>query len=163
MMDMKAPETDARSGPVDRYLTALHRRISGISDGAIATYIPELAKVDPDLFGIAIATVDGRVYTAGHASVPFTIQSISKAFVYGYTLAEYGRDYVLSRIGVEPTGEAFNSIRLAPDNPKAHYQLALALRQAGATADANTHFAEAQRLAPYLRPPATPRDKSGRK
>ena len=112
MMDMKAPETDARSGPVDRYLTALHRRISGITDGAIATYIPELAKVDPDLFGIAIATVDGRVYTAGHASVPFTIQSISKAFVYGYTLAEYGRDYVLSRIGVEPTGEAFNSIVL---------------------------------------------------
>lgn len=112
MMDTKAPGFDVLSGPVDRYLATLHRRMSGIGDGNIATYIPELAKVDPDLFGIAIATVDGRVYTAGDASIPFTIQSISKAFVYGYTLAEYGRDYVLSRIGVEPTGEAFNSIVL---------------------------------------------------
>lgn len=112
MMDMKAPALQVPAGPVDRYLGMLHRRIAGDSEGAIATYIPELAKVDPELFGIAIATVDGQVYTVGDAGVPFTIQSISKAFVYGYTLAEYGRDYVLSRIGVEPTGEAFNSIVL---------------------------------------------------
>ncbi len=112
-MDMNALSAlEATVGPVDRYLATLHRRISEVKDGAIATYIPELAKVDPDLFGIAIATVDGRVYTTGDAAVPFTIQSISKTFVYGYTLAEYGRDYVLSRIGVEPTGEAFNSIVL---------------------------------------------------
>jgi glutaminase len=111
-MDMKVAAADGLGGPIDRYLAALHRRIGTVRDGAIATYIPQLAKVDPELFGIAIATVDGRVYTAGDAGVPFTIQSISKAFVYGYTLAEYGRDYVLSRIGVEPTGEAFNSIVL---------------------------------------------------
>jgi glutaminase len=109
---MKSSPTEAIAGPVDRYLSALHGRIADVTDGAIATYIPELAKVDPELFGIAIATVDGRVYTTGDARVPFTIQSISKAFVYGYTLAEYGREYVLSRIGVEPTGEAFNSIVL---------------------------------------------------
>ena len=109
---MKVAAADGLGGPIDRYLAALHRRIGEVRDGAIATYIPELTKVDPELFGIAIATVDGRVYTAGDAGVPFTIQSISKAFVYGYTLAEYGREYVLSRIGVEPTGEAFNSIVL---------------------------------------------------
>lgn len=56
--------------------------------------------------------MDGKVYTAGDADQTFTIQSISKAFVYGYALAEYGRDAVLAHIGVEPTGEAFNSIVL---------------------------------------------------
>ena len=112
-MDTRAPENALASvGPIDHYLTALHSRIAGVTDGEIATYIPELAKVDPELFGIAIATVDGKVYTVGDSAYSFTIQSISKAFVYGYTLAEYGRDYVLSRIGVEPTGEAFNSIIL---------------------------------------------------
>jgi glutaminase len=99
-------------GPIDEYLRNLHGRISGIDEGAVATYIPELAKADPHHFGIAIATVDGKVYTVGDADVPFTIQSISKAFVYGYALAEYGRDTVLAHVGVEPTGEAFNSIVL---------------------------------------------------
>ena len=101
-----------QTGPVDRYLRALHERASANTGGDIATYIPELARVDPGLFGIAVATVDGKVYTAGDATSPFTIQSISKAFVYGYTLAEYGREFVLSHVGVEPTGEAFNSIVL---------------------------------------------------
>jgi glutaminase len=99
-------------GPIDEYLRSLHNRISATDEGAVATYIPELAKADPHHFGIAIATVDGKVYTVGDADVPFTIQSISKAFVYGYALAEYGRDTVLAHVGVEPTGEAFNSIVL---------------------------------------------------
>lgn len=99
-------------GPIDQYLADLHARLSAVTEGEIATYIPELARVDPDAFGIAIATVDGKVYTAGDAGQTFTIQSISKAFIYGYALAEYGRDFVLAHIGVEPTGEAFNSIVL---------------------------------------------------
>jgi|SRR5579871_1281065 len=105
--------TDFRAGgPIDHYLADLHARIAAVTDGAIATYIPELAKADPEKFGIAVATVDGRVYTVGDADLPFTIQSISKAFIYGYALAEYGRAAVLSHVGVEPTGEAFNSIVL---------------------------------------------------
>lgn len=112
-MDIQAPASALSSiGPIDHYLAGLHERIAGVTDGEIATYIPELARADPELFGIAIATVDGKVYTVGDADHAFTIQSISKAFVYGYNLAEYGRDFVLSRIGVEPTGEAFNSIVL---------------------------------------------------
>jgi len=111
-MDIGTAALEPGTTPIDRYLAELHARVAANGDGAIATYIPELAKVDPNLFGIAIATVDGRVYTAGDALTPFTIQSISKTFVYGYTLAEYGREFVLSRIGVEPTGEAFNSIVL---------------------------------------------------
>jgi glutaminase len=99
-------------GPIDHYLADLHARTRAITDGTIATYIPELAKADPEAFGIAVATVDGKVYTAGDADQHFTIQSISKAFIYGYALAEYGRPAVLSHVGVEPTGEAFNAIVL---------------------------------------------------
>jgi glutaminase len=105
--------TDFRAGgPIDHYLADLHARTRAVTDGVIATYIPELAKADPDTFGIAVATVDGKVYTVGDADLLFTIQSISKAFIYGYALAEYGREAVLSHVGVEPTGEAFNSIVL---------------------------------------------------
>jgi glutaminase len=100
------------AGPIDQYLATLHARLHDLRDGEVATYIPELAKVDPDLFGIAIATVDGKVYAAGDSERTFTIQSTSKPFIYGYILAEYGREAVLKHIGVEPTGEAFNSILL---------------------------------------------------
>jgi glutaminase len=99
-------------GPIDHYLADLYTRTRAIRDGAIATYIPELAKADPEILGIAVATVDGKVYTAGNADHFFTIQSVSKPFIYGYALAEYGREAVLSHVGVEPTGEAFNSIVL---------------------------------------------------
>ena len=112
-MDISVEPNDKTfDGPIDDYLTDLHRQVQSIRDGAIADYIPELARADPNTFGIAIATVDGKVYTAGDSDYLFTIQSISKAFIYGYTLAEYGREHVISRIGVEPTGEAFNSIVL---------------------------------------------------
>jgi len=107
-----APESGGFPDPVQDYLTDLHFRISRMGGGSVASYIPELAKADPNLCGMAIATVDGKVYTAGDADVPFTIQSVSKAFVYGYALERYGRETILQRVGVEPTGEAFNSIVL---------------------------------------------------
>lgn len=103
---------EVSTGPVDQYLAALHERLTELRDGDVATYIPELAKADPELFGIAIATVDGKVYSVGNANQTFTIQSTSKAFIYGYILAKYGREAVLEHVGVEPTGEAFNSIVL---------------------------------------------------
>src|SRR5215467_5168980 len=100
------------AGPVQDYLAELHRRISQLRAGKVADYIPELSKADPDLFGIALATVDGKLYTTGNAEHAFTIQSVSKPFMYGYALEEHGRDFVLRHVGVEPTGEAFNSIVL---------------------------------------------------
>jgi glutaminase len=115
-MDMIAGDHQAdagrSAGPIDHYLATLHTRLKELRDGEVANYIPELAKADPDLFGIAIATVDGKVYATGDSERTFTIQSTSKAFIYGYILAEYGRDAVLKHIGVEPTGDAFNSILL---------------------------------------------------
>jgi glutaminase len=98
--------------PVEDYLAELHSRVSALTGGKPADYIPELGKANPAHFGIAIATIDGEVYTVGDVEQAFTIQSVSKPFMYGYALNRYGRDAVLKRVGVEPTGEAFNSIVL---------------------------------------------------
>jgi glutaminase len=100
--------------PFDKYLERLHTRFATLRDGDVATYIPELAKADPDWFGICVATADGRAYEVGDTRQPFTIQSISKPFVYGLALEDRGREAVLAKIGVEPTGDAFNSISLEP-------------------------------------------------
>ena len=100
---------------VAAYLERLHARHGAIDDGEVATYIPELSRVDPSLFGICIATVDGAVYEAGDTHAPFTIQSMSKPLTYGLALERLGTDAVRSRIGVEPSGDAFNEISLSPE------------------------------------------------
>jgi glutaminase len=102
------------ASPLARYLEDLHAKYAGLRDGAVATYIPELAKASPAWFGICIATVDGEVYTAGDAAQEFTIQSVSKPLTYGIALQDQGFARVRAKIGVEPTGDAFNSISLAP-------------------------------------------------
>lgn len=94
------------------FLNLLHSKYNSVLDGAVANYIPELAKVNPELFSICIVTVNGEVYEVGDYNQLFTIQSISKVFVYGLALEDHGRDYVLTRVGVEPTGDAFNAIVL---------------------------------------------------
>lgn len=104
------------TGPVARYLADLHARLAKNTDGNAADYIPELAEVDVDRFGIAIATADGEVYVAGDSEVPFTLQSLSKPFAYGYALHRHGRDVVREHVGVEPTGDAFNAILLDEEN-----------------------------------------------
>ena len=86
------------------------------NSGAVADYIPELSKAKSGHFGIGLATIDGHVYEAGDSAVEFTIQSISKAFVFALALELVGHERVEAKIGVEPSGEAFNSIRLTADN-----------------------------------------------
>lgn len=98
-----------------QYLEQLLEEFASLDSGAVADYIPELSKVDPDLFGIAIVTVDGHVYQVGDSRHPFSIQSISKAFTYGIALEDAGDEEVASKLDVEPSGEAFNSISLEPD------------------------------------------------
>jgi glutaminase len=102
------------AAPVTSYLERLHSRHASLIDGAVATYIPELAKANPSWFGIALTTVDGASYEVGDARQRFTIQSISKPLTYGLALEDLGEVAVRRRIGVEPTGDAFNSITLAP-------------------------------------------------
>ena len=84
--------------------------------GAVADYIPELGKADPEHFGISLATLDGHVYEVGDTRIPFTIQSMSKPFVFALALDTLGAARVESAIGVEPSGDPFNSIRLNADN-----------------------------------------------
>lgn len=105
-------EIELIKSPIQGFIADLHHRYQHLQDGVVANYIPELAKVNPKLFSIAIATVNGDVYAVGDVDHLFTIQSISKVFVYGQALADRGRDYMLTRVGVEPTGDAFNSIIL---------------------------------------------------
>ena len=102
--------------PLLEFLKLCHAEIADDSSGSVASYIPELAKADPNHFGISVATTDGYIYEVGDSTVPFTIQSISKAFVFALALETIGAKRVESLIGVEPSGEAFNSIRLSADN-----------------------------------------------
>ena len=105
-----------RRPPLSRFLDQCLRAFADDQSGALANYIPELAKADPRHFGIALATIDGHIYETGDSMVPFTIQSVSKAFVFALALETVGAERVEAMIGVEPSGEAFNSIRLTVDN-----------------------------------------------
>src|SRR4051794_601278 len=73
-------------------------------------YGPELAGEERDRFAIVLASPEGDVYAAGDADTAFALQSMSKVFVYALALRDHGRDHVLEHVGVEPSGDAFNSI-----------------------------------------------------
>jgi glutaminase len=100
--------------PIAEFLKELYEECAAENGGQVATYIPELAKANPDWFGICIVTANGAIYEVGETRQEFTIQSISKPFVYGLALEDNGRKSTLERVGVEPTGDAFNSISLDP-------------------------------------------------
>jgi glutaminase len=100
--------------PVQRVVDRLHQELTPLSDGHVATYIPELAKANPDWFGISLIMLDGREYASGDVDVPFTIQSIAKPFMYGLALERVGAEDVLAKVGLEPTGDAFNAISVHP-------------------------------------------------
>lgn len=108
---------------IQSFIESLYEKYRDLDTGRLASYIPELAKVDPRHFAISIVTVDGQVFQVGDVAHPFTIQSISKVFVYGMALEDWGRDRLIKKVGVEPSGDPFNSlIRLdedshRPDNP----------------------------------------------
>ena len=109
--DMVPSDTSQSNfSPILSALREMHEKYRGNLDGKVATYIPELAKANPDHFGITLVTADGETYEVGDSRRLFTIQSISKPFIYGLALEDHGLDYVLSKVGVEPSGEAFNSI-----------------------------------------------------
>lgn len=95
---------------IQAVLDAAYERYRGVRDGKNADYIPALAQVDPNLFGIALVTADGRVYTAGNAQTEVSIQSISKVFTMAQVLREQGPAAIERTIGVDATGMRFNSI-----------------------------------------------------
>lgn len=111
-----APAWTSSKPPLLRFLNACHADFVADTSGAVADYIPELGKADPAHFGISLATLDGHVYEVGDTQIPFTIQSMSKPFVFALALDTLGAARVESAIGVEPSGDPFNSIRLNADN-----------------------------------------------
>lgn len=103
-----APVVDAKAAQAA--VDAAYAKYRGLRDGANADYIPALAKVDPNVYGIALVTVDGRVFTAGDLSTQVSIQSISKVFTMAKVIEEQGPDAIRNNMGVDATGQVFNSI-----------------------------------------------------
>ena len=101
--------------PLPDYLEHVLDECDGDDSGHLADYIPELANASPHRLALAMSTVDGEIYSVGDDDVEFTIQSMSKPFTYAYVLQQLGIDEVLEKVGVEPSGEAFNEISLGKD------------------------------------------------
>ena len=102
--------------PLDIFLKNIYSNVLLNKSGKTADYIPELSRANPNQFGVALASSDGYIHEIGDSLQEFTIQSISKAFAYSLALELVGEKEVNKIIGVEPSGEAFNSIRFQNDN-----------------------------------------------
>lgn len=109
-VDSLQPDMNEFESALNRAWSTQHSNHSG----TVADYIPELSKANPDNFGMAIATVKGQIYEIGDTDVPFTIQSVSKAFAFCLALEIAGPEIVASRVGVEPSGDPFNAIIFDP-------------------------------------------------
>jgi glutaminase len=120
--------TPANDQHVAERLEELYRRHLLVGEEGVASYYgsgrgyyePELAAEERDRFSICIVRTQGDAYQTGDHDRPFALQSISKVFVYGLALADHGRDYVLKHVGVEPSGDAFNSIVFDERNNRPH-------------------------------------------
>src|SRR5918993_3818712 len=110
-MSTTSPE-NARGNELQALVDDVYAKYESLTEGEVATYIPELSKADPDAFGICVVAADGQTFEAGDCDQAFTIQSISKPFTFGIALEELGREKVMRHVGVEPSGDAFNSIQL---------------------------------------------------
>jgi glutaminase len=91
-------------------LDEAYTKFKDVKDGKNADYIKELATVDPKIFGIAIVTADGQVFTKGDIDSKVSIQSVSKVFTMAQVIEEQGHQAIQDKIGVDATGEVFNSI-----------------------------------------------------
>jgi len=125
------PATEAE---VSRTLTRVHETLRGERGGANADYIPELARVDPDLFALAVATVDGRLLAVGDVDAHFTIQSVAKPFTAALAIERHGLEALLAKVGAYSTGFAFNSVLASELRPT---RLQNPLVNAGAIATAS--------------------------
>src|SRR6187431_38078 len=99
-----------QTSPEQTAVNDAYAKFRTLQEGKNADYIPALAKVDPNLFGIALVTPDGKVYTAGDVKTEVSIQSISKVFTMMQVIQEQGLESIEKRIGVDATGARFNSI-----------------------------------------------------
>ncbi|APJ03791.1 glutaminase A [Silvanigrella aquatica] len=105
---------------IKKGISESYQKFKGIKEGKNADYIPDLAKVNPSLFSIAIATVDGKIESIGDAETTFSIQSISKPLIYGLALKDNGEKLNI-KVGLNATGQKFNSIQ-ALESTQNHIQ-----------------------------------------
>lgn len=115
-------ETTLTKKSIDSALKDAYKKFKDLKEGKNANYIPALDKVDSELFGIAIVTMDGQVHTVGDIDKRFSIQSISKVFTLAQVLQEQGEKVITDSVGVVATGEKFNSITAIEREPKGHRQ-----------------------------------------
>jgi glutaminase len=99
-----------QAAEIEAALKAAYIKYKTLQEGANADYIPALAKVDSNIYGIALVTPDGKIYTAGDIKSEVSIQSISKVFTMALVMEEKGPDALLNNMGVDATGQVFNSI-----------------------------------------------------
>jgi glutaminase len=95
---------------VEAALNAAYAKYKSLQEGANADYIPALAKVDSNIYGIALVTPDGTIYTKGDVESEVSIQSISKVFTMALVMEEKSPDAIYNNMGVDATGQVFNSI-----------------------------------------------------
>ncbi len=105
-----SPSWAQKPADIEAALKAAYAKYKDLQEGAVADYIPELAKVDPKIFGIAVVTVDGKVYTIGDITSEVSIQSVSKVFTMAKVMDELGAQAIVDNMGVDATGQVFNSI-----------------------------------------------------
>jgi glutaminase len=113
------PNTPPSAEDIQRVIDQAYAKFKGLREGKNADYIPALAKVDPDLFGIALVTPEGKVYVAGNNTTEVSIQSISKVFTLARVLQDSGGKTIVNNTGVDATGRVFNSI-VAIEDKKGH-------------------------------------------
>ena len=104
------PKAQSTQPSIATILNETYAKFKDLQEGKNADYIPALAKVDSTLFGIALVTPDGKVYTAGNVKGQVSIQSISKVFTLAKVIEEQGPEFIEQTIGVDATGMRFNSI-----------------------------------------------------
>src|SRR5580765_5102992 len=109
-MTAKAQSSTLTKDNIEKILNDAYNKFKDLKEGKNANYIKELANVDPNIFGIALITTDGQVYTKGDITSMVSIQSVSKVFTMARVLEEQGPQAIQDKIGVDATGMRFNSI-----------------------------------------------------
>src|ERR1700680_760214 len=110
--------THPHASQIQEIIDGIYEKYKRVDDGEVATYIPELGKANPAHFGICLATVEGYIFRAGDFDQEFTIQSMCKPFAFQMALEQFGMEKTLKHVGVEPSGDAFNSIELDPQTTR---------------------------------------------
>uniref|UniRef100_A0A2K5RY05 glutaminase n=1 Tax=Cebus imitator TaxID=2715852 RepID=A0A2K5RY05_CEBIM len=105
------PDFEEFTGHVDR----IFEDAKELTGGKVAAYIPQLAKSNPDLWGVSLCTVDGQRHSVGHTKIPFCLQSCVKPLTYAISIGTLGTDYVHKFVGKEPSGLRYNKLSLNED------------------------------------------------